>query len=73
MVQDTILSTLYLTDTQGLSRICRRGGPPGGVCVTKTERVCGLVLPGVHTCSSFEEGILHAWRGELGAHPVGQG
>ena len=37
----------------------------------KAERVCRLVLPGVCTCSPFEEGILHLWMGWLHAHLLG--
>ena len=45
---------------------CARGG------AVKAERVCLLVLPGVRTCSPFEEAILHLWIAGLGAHPLGQ-
>ena len=39
---------------------------------TKARRVCLLVLPGGHTCSPFEEGILHLWIGGL-VVPIGLG
>ena len=32
----------------------------------KAQGVCRSVLPGVCTCSPFEEGILHSWIGGLG-------
>ena len=41
-------------------------GGEGGI---KAERVCRLV----HTCSPFEEGILHLWMGWVGCPPVGMG
>ena len=36
----------------------RRIGVAGA---TQAERVCWLILPGVRSCFSFEEGLLHAW------------
>ena len=38
--------------------IFNRGG-----CGIKAESACRLVLPGVGTVSSFEEGIFHVWKG----------
>ena len=55
-----------------LQLLCKREGrgrgrgPNGqqdwtrGSCAIKAERVCRLILPGVHMCSSFKEGILRA-------------
>ena len=48
-------------------------GGGGGGCAIKAEWVCRLVLPGVHTCSPFEEGILHSWKGGLVVYQLGLG
>ena len=36
------------------------GATTKGGC-QKAERVCRLVILGVHTCLPFEEGITHVW------------
>ena len=52
----------------------RAGGEGGfGACAIKAEWVCRLVLPGVRTCSPFEEGILRVWIRGLVVHPSGWG
>ena len=39
----------------------------------KAAGVRPLVPPGVRTCSPLREGILRAWLGGFGAHPLGRG
>ena len=36
----------------------------------KAEGVCWLALPGVQTCSPFEEGTIHARMGGFSVHPL---
>ena len=44
-----------------------------GARAIKAEGVCRLVLPGVSTCSPFEEGILHMWMGGWVVQQLGWG